>query len=222
MIVAIDGPAGSGKSTVARMIAQKLGFLYIDTGAMYRAVTLKALDNKIDINSEEQLTKLAKGSDIRLVTGRDDGVLTVLLDGKDVSKEIRDPVITKYVSDIAKVKGVREAMVKLQRRMGENNNAVLEGRDITTVVFPSAEKKFYIDAEFAERVRRRHKELLEAGKDISLKEVEDDLRNRDHIDSSRKVAPLKKAHDAQLIDTTRMTINQVVDTLLTKIKDTAR
>lgn len=216
MIVAIDGPAGSGKSTVARMIAHKLGFLYIDTGAMYRAVTLKALDNKIDMNSEEQLTKLAKDSDIRLL-GCEDGALIVCLDGRDVSKEIRDPVITKYVSNIAKVKGVREAMVKLQRRMGENNNAVLEGRDITTVVFPGAEKKFYIDADFSERARRRHKELLEAGKTISLKEVEDDLRNRDHIDSSRKVAPLRKADDAEVIDTTYMTISQVVDTLLKKI-----
>jgi CMP/dCMP kinase len=217
MIVAIDGPAGSGKSTVARMTAQKLGFLYIDTGAMYRAVTLKALDKKIDLNSEEQLVKLAWDSDIRLVPGADGGALTVYLDGKDVSKEIRDPSITKYVSDIAKVRGVREAMVRLQRRMGENNNAVLEGRDITTVVFPNAEKKFYIDADFSERARRRHKELVEAGKIISLKEVEDDLRNRDHIDSSRKVAPLKKADDAQVIDTTNMTISQVVEALLTKI-----
>ena len=217
MIVAIDGPAGSGKSTVARMIAQKLGFLYIDTGAMYRAVTLKALDKKIDINSEEQLTKLAQDSDIRLLLNADGGALTVYLDGRDVSKEIRDPAITKYVSDIAKIKGVREAMVKLQRRMGECGSAVLEGRDITTVVFPNAEQKFYIDANFSERTRRRHKELVEAGKIISLKEVEDDLRNRDYIDSSRKVAPLKKADDAQVIDTTYMTIGQVVDTLLTKI-----
>jgi cytidylate kinase len=221
MIVAIDGPAGSGKSTVARMIAHKLGFLYIDTGAMYRAVTLKALDKKIDINNEGQLVKLARDSDIRLV-GCDDGALKVCLDGKDVSKEIREPVITRYVSDIAKIKGVREAMVKLQRRMGENNNAVLEGRDITTVVFPNAEKKFYIDAEFPERARRRYKELLESGKSITLKEVEDDLKNRDHIDSSRKFAPLKKADDAQVIDTTSMTIDQVVDTLLTKIRDTTR
>ncbi|MDD4908555.1 MAG: (d)CMP kinase [Candidatus Omnitrophica bacterium] len=220
MIVAIDGPAGSGKSTVARMTAHKLGFLYIDTGAMYRAVTFKALEKKIDLSDEGRLVELARDSDIRLVGGHD-GALTVYLDGRDVSREIREPVIAKYVSDIAKVKGVREAMVLLQRRMGRDNNAVLEGRDITTVVFPNAEKKFYIDADFAERARRRHKELLEAGKNITLKEVEDDLRNRDYIDSSRKVAPLKKAADAQVIDTTHMTIDQVVDTLLTEIKDTA-
>jgi len=217
MIIAIDGPAGSGKSTVSRILAQRLGFLYIDTGAMYRAVTLKALDKKIDILDEEQLIRLSGLCDIKLINNKD-GSLSVYLDGEDVSKRIREPVITKFVSDVAKIKGVREAMVKLQRKMGQNNNAVLEGRDIATVVFPNAEKKFYIDADFPERARRRHKELIQAGTDISLKDVEEDLRNRDKIDSSREVAPLKKAQDALCIDTTNMSIKEVITRLLSHIR----
>ncbi len=217
MIVAIDGPAGAGKSTVAKMIAQKLGFLYIDTGAMYRALTLKALETKVDIKDNNCLVDLAKNTKIGLLNQGQ--ALQVLLDGKDVSQEIRQPIITKFVSDIAKIRGVREVMVELQRSLGRQKDSVLDGRDIGTVVFPDAQKKFYIDANFKERVNRRYKELKSLGQDISLQEVEADLSNRDTIDSTRKVAPLKKADDAIYVDTTNMSIEEVVDKLLEEIKE---
>jgi cytidylate kinase len=148
-----------------------------------------------------------------------DGSLRIFLDGRDVSGPIRQPNITRLVSDIAKIKEVREVMLGLQRRLGKLKSSVLDGRDIGTVVFPDADKKFYIDAQFPERVRRRYKELKEQGEDVTLKDIEDDLRNRDTIDSTREFAPLKKAEDAVYIDTTNMTIEEVVDRVLTEIKD---
>ena len=166
MIIAIDGPAGAGKSTVAKSIAQKLGFLYIDTGAMYRALTLKALETKIDMKDIEAVIELAKNSRIDLLN-EGTGTLKVFLDARDVTKEIREPVITKFVSDIAKIKGVREVMLELQRKLGKQRDSVLDGRDIGTVVFPDAENKFYIDASFKERVQRRFKELIGLGPEKS-------------------------------------------------------
>jgi CMP/dCMP kinase len=216
MIVAIDGPAGAGKSTIARTIAQKLSFLYIDTGAMYRALTLKVLEQNLDIKNIKMIIKIAKESTIDLINNQQ-GSLNVLLDGRDVSKEIRQPRITKLVSDIAKIKEVREVMLDLQRNFGKRPDCVLDGRDIGTVVFPNADKKFYLDADFRERVRRRHKELIDLGQVITLDDVDADLRYRDTIDSTRKVAPLKKAEDAVYIDTTNMTIEEVATTLLNYI-----
>ncbi len=211
MIIAIDGPAGAGKSTVAKSIAQKLSFLYIDTGAMYRALTLKSLETKINMKDNEAVIELAKNSRIDLLN-EGTGALKVFLDGRDVSKEIREPVITKFVSDIAKIKGVREVMLGLQRKLGLQRDSVLDGRDIGTVVFPDAENKFYIDASFKERVQRRFKELIGLGQNVTSNDVEADLHNRDTIDSTRKFAPLKKADDAIYVDTTDMTIEQVVGT----------
>jgi len=213
MIVAIDGPAGAGKSTIARMIAQKMGFLYIDTGAMYRALTLKALENKIDLGDSAGLVETARNSRIDL-SNNQDGTLKVLLDGRDVTGQIRQPLITKFVSDIAKIKGVREVMLGLQRKLGSRRDAVLDGRDIGTVVFPDADKKFYLDANFKERVGRRHKELNESGQDVPLADVESDLSNRDKIDSTREFAPLKKAEDAVYVDTTDLSIEEVVNSVL--------
>lgn len=213
MIIAIDGPAGAGKSTVARILAKKLDFLYIDTGAMYRALTLKAIKQKIDIKDTKRLIKTATNTRLDL-KNKPDGSLKIWLDGQDVSNLIRQPRITKYVSSIAKIKGVRKAMLKLQRKLGRQRNSVLDGRDIGTVVFPSADRKFYIDAEFKERVKRRYKELKGEGENVTLKNIKADLRNRDIIDSTRKFAPLKKAEDAVYIDTTDMTIEEVVDTIL--------
>jgi len=215
MIIAIDGPAGAGKSTVAKILAQKLGFLYIDTGAMYRAITLKAIEQKIDLKDSGRLIKMAEATKIDLLS--QDGRLKVLLDGREVSKEIREPRVTKLVSDVAKIKGVREAMLKLQRALGKVSDSVLEGRDIGTVVFPDAEKKFYLDAKFNERVDRRYKELKEASREVKSEEVAQDLNNRDTIDSSREFAPLKKADDAVYIDTTNMTIEGVVGKILSYI-----
>lgn len=209
MIIAIDGPAGAGKSTVAKILAQKMGFLYIDTGAMYRALTLKVLESKIDILNTERIIELALISNIDLINDPD-GSLKVFLDGRDVSMAIRQPFITKVVSDIAKIKEVREVMVKLQRRLGKMRDSVLDGRDIGTVVFPDADKKFFIDASPEERVKRRYKELVGLGQSISSEDVKADLTNRDKIDSTRAVAPLKKAEDAIYIDTTDLNIDQVV------------
>jgi cytidylate kinase len=217
MIIAVDGPAGAGKSTVARLLAQKLGFLYIDTGAMYRALTLKALEKKIDVTDTQALIEMARTSSIDLINERD-GSLKIFLDGGDVSVAIRQPRITRLVSDIAKIKGVREIMLKNQRKLGKQRDSVLDGRDIGTVVFPDADKKFYIDAEFNERVLRRYKELKESGEVVTMEDVEQDLRNRDNIDSTREFAPLKKADDAIYIDTTNMTIAQVVDTVLSYVR----
>jgi len=213
MIIAIDGPAGAGKSTVAKKIARKLGFLYIDTGAMYRALTLKVLEEKIGIEDAAQIIHIASGINISLLNNPD-GSLQVLLDGKDVTALIRQPRITKFVSDIAKIKAVRECMVKLQRELGSQRDSVLDGRDIGTVVFPQAEKKFYLDADFKERVRRRHKELSETGLSISACEVDADLKNRDTIDTTREVGPLRRAQDAVYLDTTNLTIEEVVQRIL--------
>ncbi|MFA5362055.1 MAG: (d)CMP kinase [Candidatus Omnitrophota bacterium] len=220
MIIAIDGPAGAGKSTIARMIAKKLKFTYIDTGAMYRALTLKILDANIDPGKTRLIIRVARDTDIDLKSAGTGG-LKVLLDGKNVSKAIRYPRITKLVSDVAKIKEVRTVMVDLQRRLARGKNCVMEGRDTGTVVFPKAEKKFFLDADFAERVKRRHKELKEKSDmpQVKANDVAADLHNRDTIDSTRKVAPLKRARGAVYVDTTHMTITQVVDALLRHIKE---
>jgi len=216
MIIAIDGPAGAGKSTIAKRVAKNKGFLYIDTGAMYRALTLKVIESNVQVSDLSRIIQIAQSTTIDLIPNQD-GALKVLLDGRDVSKEVREPRITKLVSDISKIKEVRQVMLELQRKFGRDSNSVLDGRDIGTVVFPEAEKKFYLDADFHERVSRRHKELLELGQDVTFESVAADLSNRDRIDSTREVAPLKQAEDAIYLDTTNMTIDQVVEVVLNKI-----
>lgn len=217
MIIAIDGPAGAGKSTIAKIIAQKLGFLYIDTGAMYRALTLKVIEEGADINDVQRIAEIASKSSIDL-TNNPDSSLKVMLDGRDVSMQIREPRITKFVSDIAKIKGVRDIMLRLQRNFGKKGDCVLDGRDIGTVVFPDADKKFYLDAHFNERVKRRHMELNVLGQDVSAKDVGGDLQNRDTIDSTREIAPLRKAQDAVYIDTTNFSIEEVSEKVLGLIR----
>lgn len=213
MIIAIDGPAGAGKSTVAKILAKRLGFLYIDTGAMYRALTLNVLENQINTTDPWAVIRLAHNTNIDLVNNAN-GELRVFLNAKDVSIQIREPRITKIVSDIAKIKEVREMMVEGQRRLAKLKDCVLDGRDIGTVVFPGADKKFYIDAEFNERINRRYKELKASAQNVCLNDVESDLSNRDKIDSTREFAPLKKAEDAVYVDTTNMTIGEVVNEVL--------
>jgi CMP/dCMP kinase len=217
MIIAIDGPAGAGKSTVAKILAKKLGFLYIDTGAMYRALTLKALENNLPINDAPGIIQLANGIQIDLQNNRD-GSLTVILDGQDVSSAIRQPRITQFVSDVAKIKEVRQVLVKMQREYGQKGDCVLDGRDIGTVVFPDAQKKFFIDASAEERVQRRFKELRGLGQKIAENEVAKDLANRDKIDSTREASPLRQAPDAIYIDTTDLSIEQVVEKMFNLIK----
>jgi len=218
MIIAIDGPAGSGKSTVARLIAKKLGFVYIDTGAMYRALTLKAMQDSVDLKDEAALVRLAQHTSLKLEQGPDDKI-KVLLDGKDVSSQIRALDVTNNISYVADVPGVRRQMVKLQRLIGHSakKGAVLEGRDIGTVVFPDAYKKFYLDASTEERAMRRYKELIENGIKTDLKSIEEDIKIRDAKDKTRKVGTLKKAADAILIDTTSLTIDEVVNEILSKV-----
>ncbi len=218
MIIAIDGPAGAGKSTVARYLANELGFVYLDTGAIYRALTLKALNNNMDFQDEPGLAQMSKNTKLDISNNKD-GTIRILMDGEDVSEEIRLPIVNQHVSRVARIKQVREAILKLQQHTGSMNNSVVDGRDIATVVFPNANKKFYLDAEFNVRVSRRHKELLLTGKEISLEEVGLDLKNRDHIDSTRSCAPLKRAEDAIYIDTTKMTIREVIDKLLKEITE---
>jgi CMP/dCMP kinase len=221
MIIAIDGPAGSGKSTVAKLIARKLGFLYIDTGAMYRALTLKVINNKIDPSDEKKVLALAQKTHIDLVPSSN-GPIQVLVDNIDVSVAIREPRVTRHVSDVAKIKSVRGIMVRLQRKLGAQKDSVLDGRDIGTTVFPNAEKKFFIDASFDERVERRYKDLQALNiKDVSRSQVAADLKNRDTIDSTREHSPLKKADDAVYIDTTHLGIDEVVAVLMSHIKGTA-
>jgi len=215
-VIAIDGPAGSGKSTVAKLVAQRLGFLYIDTGAMYRALTLKALRIKADLSDEAKLGSLARATEIELK--QSGGSLKVYLDGKDVTGQIRTPEVTNNVKYIARTKAVRECMVVKQRKLGEEGGAVMEGRDIGTVVLPNADKKFYIDASFDIRVARRYEELKEVGPAVTEEEIKKDLKVRDESDFSRAIGPLKKADDAILIDTTDLTIEGVVDKVLSFIK----
>jgi len=217
MIIAIDGPAGAGKSTVAKLLARRLGFLYIDTGAMYRALTLKALENNIDISDEQKINALALKTSIDL-RNNPDGSLNVFLDGRDVSLDIRKLRITQFVSDVSKIKGVRLVLVKLQRELGQRGDCVLEGRDIGTVVFPDAEKKFFIDASVGVRANRRFKELKGLNQNVAEADVAKDLSNRDKIDSTREVSPLCKAEDAIYIDTTELSIQQVVEKMLESCK----
>ena len=216
-IIAVDGPAGSGKSTVAKKVAEELRFLYIDTGAMYRALTVKAIKNKLDFTDGKALVGLSKDMDIELK--QKDDSLKVYLDKVDVTEEIRTMQVTGKVKILASLKGVRESMVKLQRKLGKSSSgAVLEGRDIGTVVFPEARHKFYLDASLKTRVKRRFDELKEKGFSVSLKEIEDDVVSRDKSDMTRTVGPLKKAGDATLVDTTSMSVSEVVETILESVK----
>jgi cytidylate kinase len=218
--IAIDGPAGSGKSTVSRLVAEKLGFVYIDTGAMYRALTLKVMRNNIDFSEEDTIIKLSAGLDLKFVTTEERiDSIHVMLDGEDISEEIRKMEVTVNVKHVARIGSVRENLVKLQRRMvADMNGVVMEGRDIGTVVLHDARYKFYLDASFDERVERRLAELHAKGHPVTRDEVADDLKQRDHTDKTRKAGPLKKAKDAVFIDTTALSINEVVTKIIGHVK----
>lgn len=208
MIIAIDGPAGSGKSTISREVAKELGMVYLDTGAMYRLFTLKVLEEDISFDDKGKIMELLENLDIDI---KDD---KFYLDGKNVSEEIRRPNVSENVSKISTLKEVREKMVKLQRNFAESKDVILDGRDIGTVVFPNAEIKIFLVADPMERARRRHKELIEKGENISLDEIYENIVKRDEIDSGRETAPLKKAKDSIEIDTTNKNIEEVKKEIL--------
>ncbi len=212
LVIAIDGPAGSGKSTTARLLAQRLGYVYLDTGAMYRAFTLKVLRKGLDIHDEEALARLARETEIRLEPSPQ-GV-SVFLDGEDVTDKIRTPQIDRAISVVSQVKGVRERMVDLQREMGRQGGIVAEGRDIGTVVFPNADVKVFLVASPEARAERRLKDLKAQGIRLSKAEVLADILRRDKLDSTRAVSPLRKADDAFELDTSSLTIREQVEKIL--------
>ena len=214
LTIAMDGPAGSGKSTVARRIAEQVGYLYLDSGAMYRAMTLLAIRKGVSPTDVPALVWLVQGCRMDFA---DNGKIT-LLDGEDVSDAIRTPEINRMVSDIAKIPELRHEIVEQQRRIGEKGGIVAEGRDITTVVFPSANLKFYLNASVEERAKRRFAEETAKGIECTLEQVEEDIRIRDEKDRSREHSPLRTAEDAIVLDTTHMTIDQVVDFVTERIR----
>jgi cytidylate kinase len=207
-IIAIDGPAGSGKSTTAKLVAKRLGFVYLDTGAMYRAITLKVLQKQVNPRSEKEVSRIAESSSIEIEHA--DCSNRIILDGKDITDKIRDPVIEENVSFVSEHRKVREILVNLQKRIGETQNVVGEGRDTTTVVFPDAFLKIYLDCNLEERARRKVLELKGKGISNSLEQQRRRIASRDEIDSKRKLSPLKKDKDAFVIDTTHLTIEEQV------------
>ncbi len=212
MIIAIDGPSGAGKSTIAKLLAKKLNILYLDTGAMYRAVGLKALRNGVDINDETAVAEMLKTTevDVKIV----DGTQKVYLDGEDVSVAIREHRVSKAASDISAVSCVRYAMVDLQRKIAGKRDTILDGRDIGTFVLPNADYKIFLTASVEERSLRRFKELQAKGENCTLEKIAQDIATRDYNDSHRALAPLKKADDAVEIDSTSMTIEEVADKII--------
>ncbi|WP_407268714.1 (d)CMP kinase [Radiobacillus sp. PE A8.2] len=214
--IAIDGPAAAGKSTVAKKVASRLSYIYIDTGAMYRAITYKAINNEIDFEDEHGLQQLLLDTTIELEQAEDGQ--NVLLDNEDVTRDIRNQQVNNYVSHVAKHPLVREEMVKRQHQLAAKRGVVMDGRDIGTHVIPDAEVKIFLIASVGERALRRHKENLENGFPSDLKGLEKEIATRDQIDSEREASPLVKAEDAVEVDTTSLSINEVVEQIL-KIAD---
>lgn len=217
--IAIDGPAGAGKSTIGALVAERLGYLFLDTGAMYRAVALAALERGIDPDDAIALEKLAR--EVRINIGpptiRDGRAYTVLLDGKDVTWDIRDGRIDRVVSQVARVAAVRDAMLEQQRSLAARGRVVMVGRDIGTVVLPDAERKIFLTASAAERARRREEELAARGEQRPRQELLHEILRRDQLDSERAVAPLRAAEDAIVVETDGQSVGQALDRVLSVI-----
>ncbi len=217
MIIAIDGPAGSGKSTIAKIVAEKLRFRYIDTGSMYRSVAWKSLQKKVTLADEDAVANIARETKIELVPGENGQ--SVFIDGENVTGQLKEETISRGAAIVAAQPAIREIMTAKQRELGRQGEVVMDGRDIGTVVFPQADKKFFMDADPEERGRRRFKELKDkkqiANADLAM--IIEQVKQRDHEDRNRKIAPLKQAEDAILIDTTHLSINEVVERILKTI-----
>ncbi len=212
IVITIDGPSGSGKSTVGKRLAERLGYRYLDTGAMYRVVALRAKELSVNIADEVQLARLCSSTEISFV--REGHEVRTLCNGGDVSEAIRKPEVSALASEISTRKAVREAMVEMQRRMGAGGGIVAEGRDTGTVVFSGAELKFFLDSTPQERGRRRFQELNEKGLGVSLEETIAEMKRRDRRDQGRELSPLRRAEDALVIDSTHMTVEEVVGKML--------
>lgn len=209
MIIAIDGPAGTGKGTVAKMISERLNFTYIDTGAMYRCVTLRMLRDNIGLEQLEKINKVL--DEIEITFKNMDNKQRVYMNGEDVSELIRKPNVNELVSQVSAIKEIRIKLVEMQRKLGEAENVIMEGRDITTVVFPNADIKIYLDADIEERAKRRYKELIEKGNDVTYEETLESIRKRDKNDMQKEMGALKIAEGATVIDTTDLTPEEVFE-----------
>ena len=219
IVVAIDGPAGAGKSTIAKLVAEKLGYAYIDTGAMYRSVAWKFLQTGKDFD-EDLISTLAKTMVIEFKP--EASVNRVFVDGAEVTDAIRSAEVTANVSRVAAIGAVREAMVAQQRRMGESGGVLMDGRDIGTVVFPKAQLKIFLTASVEERALRRYKELMAKGQDVDLAQLKENIASRDKQDSERAISPLRQAEDALLLDTSHMNIEQVTAKILHLVEEKAQ
>ena len=219
IVVAIDGPAGAGKSTIAKLVAEKLGYAYIDTGAMYRSVAWKFLQTGKDFD-EAFISTLAKTMVIEFKP--EASVNRVFVDGAEVTDAIRSAEVTANVSRVAAIGAVREAMVAQQRRMGESGGVLMDGRDIGTVVFPNAQLKIFLTASVEERALRRYKELMAKGQDVDLAQLKENIASRDKQDSERAISPLRQAEDALLLDTSHMNIEQVTAKILHLVEEKAQ
>lgn len=212
-VIALDGPAGSGKGTVTNIISERLGLMNIESGAMYRCVALKCIEENVSLDEKDKIIEISKRVKIEF-----DNDKNVFLDGVNVTKRIRDKDVSGIVSPLSSIVEVREELVNQMRKLAEGNNVIMEGRDITTVVFPNADYKFYIDASLEERVQRRYKQNIESGIDMSYEEVKDSIIKRDYNDMHKEVGALKRTDDQIYIDTTNMTIDEVVEEILKNIE----
>lgn len=210
--IAIDGPAGAGKSSIAKNVAGRLGFIYVDTGALYRTVALAAVQNKSDVNNAEEIIALLPNIKVELAF--EDGVQKVLLNGKDVSSDIRLPEVSSCASKVSAIPEVRSYLFRLQQEMAQKNNCIMDGRDIGTVVLPNADLKIFLTASPEVRAKRRYLELQEKGETQAFEDVLKEMIERDERDMNRPVAPLKQAEDAVLVDSSDMSFEEVTDTLL--------